>query len=276
MKVHNFKVGSNYTRAEIYKIVTGKTGKMPFNFQQTGYDRIDDSVFAFINAGYVGQANKIFPNKYDENSKILNWFGKKKTHSNQPEMIKMINGEVDIYCFMRWEDKVPFKFLGIGKVIDFKDGAEVFDQTGKKTFCLEFKLSLDDKNVNPVLINNFDQSFEEIPQFGTEGAIKYVQHKTRERDKKVIDAKKREFFKKNGRLFCEVCMFDFKEKYGSRGDGFIECHHRIPLSEAKSEIKPKLSDFALLCSNCHRMIHRKKKWLSVNELKKIFNKRLRN
>ena len=43
----------------------------------------------------------------------------------------MINGEVDIYCFMRWEDKVPFKFLGIGKVIDFKDGAEVFDQTGK-------------------------------------------------------------------------------------------------------------------------------------------------
>ena len=71
-------------------------------------------------------------------------------------------------------------------------------------------------------------------------------------------------------------MFDFKEKYGSRGDGFIECHHRIPLSEAKSEIKPKLSDFALLCSNCHRMIHRKKKWLSVNELKKIFNKRLRN
>jgi 5-methylcytosine-specific restriction enzyme A len=30
-----------------------------------------------------------------------------------------------------------------------------------------------------------------------------------------------------------------------------------------------LADLALLCSNCHRMIHRTKQWLTVEELKKL-------
>ena len=52
--------------------------------------------------------------------------------------------------------------------------------------------------------------------------------------------------------------------------GFIECHHNIPLHEKENERLTKLSDLSLLCSNCHRMIHRKKKWLTIKELKELY------
>jgi 5-methylcytosine-specific restriction enzyme A len=51
---------------------------------------------------------------------------------------------------------------------------------------------------------------------------------------------------------------------------FAEVHHIKPLSELKGikhETDPK-TDLAILCANCHRMIHRKKNiTLTLNELK---------
>jgi predicted HNH restriction endonuclease len=58
-----------------------------------------------------------------------------------------------------------------------------------------------------------------------EGKLKTRFHKVRERDPKKVKKKKDDFLKKHGKLYCEVCKFDFKREYGSRGDGFIECHH---------------------------------------------------
>ena len=68
-----------------------------------------------------------------------------------------------------------------------------------------------------------------------------------------------------------VCDFDFEEAYGELGEGFIEVHHTKPLYSLEEEIiiNPK-EDLVCLCSNCHRMIHRKRdKILSVDELKDI-------
>lgn len=31
----------------------------------------------------------------------------------------------------------------------------------------------------------------------------------------------------------------------------------------------KIEDIAIVCSNCHRMLHRKRPWLSINELKQL-------
>ena len=70
---------------------------------------------------------------------------------------------------------------------------------------------------------------------------------------------------------CFACGFNFEEKYGDRGKGFIEVHHLKPLSLEKNEIQvdPK-SDLIPLCSNCHRMVHRDtKNILSLEELKKL-------
>lgn len=70
-------------------------------------------------------------------------------------------------------------------------------------------------------------------------------------------------------LVCKVCGFDFQKVYGILGKGFVEVHHVIPLSDGKKrETNPK-TDLTVVCSNCHRMIHRKKNiTLTVGELKK--------
>lgn len=102
-----------------------------------------------------------------------------------------------------------------------------------------------------------------------EGKLLTRIHRYRERNSKLIKQKKDQFLRLNDALVCEVCTFDFATVYGDRGDGFIECHHIKPVSELKRGEKTKLNDLALVCSNCHRMIHRKQPWLSVGALKAV-------
>jgi len=58
-------------------------------------------------------------------------------------------------------------------------------------------------------------------------------------------------------LSCKVCGFDFKYFYGDHGSGFIEVHHLKPVStlEASTKLSPE-NDMTVVCSNCHRMLHR--------------------
>lgn len=100
----------------------------------------------------------------------------------------------------------------------------------------------------------------------TEGRILYRRHRMRERDLKIVKRKKAAVLKASGRLACEACDVDFGERYGQRGDGFIECHHTKPLVES-GETVTRLDDLALLCSNCHRMVHVRRPTLSIDDLK---------
>lgn len=62
-----------------------------------------------------------------------------------------------------------------------------------------------------------------------------------------------------GRLVCEVpgCAFDFYQRYGEIGSGYAHVHHLEPLSRAgKRGAKTKLDSIAIVCANCHAMIHR--------------------
>ncbi|MHB8260914.1 MAG: HNH endonuclease [Bacteroidia bacterium] len=102
-----------------------------------------------------------------------------------------------------------------------------------------------------------------------EGQVLYKLHKVRERDRKIIEGKKKKVLKEKGELKCEVCDFDFEKTYGQFGKGYIECHHLIPLSNFQVNKETKLDDLALLCSNCHRMIH---KDLSITTIKEFRSK----
>lgn len=78
-------------------------------------------------------------------------------------------------------------------------------------------------------------------------------HKRIERNKKLADK-----VKKLKGCTCEACGFNFEEKYGELGKGFIEAHHLKPLhtyEDEKVALDP-IKDFAVLCSNCHRMVHK--------------------
>ena len=95
-------------------------------------------------------------------------------------------------------------------------------------------------------------------------------HRIRERKPEVVRKAKEKFLKKHGRLFCQACGFDFKKMYGVRGTDFIEGHHTKPVKEMSDGEKTKVEDIALLCSNCHRMIH-KKPLLNVEQLTELLN-----
>ena len=99
-----------------------------------------------------------------------------------------------------------------------------------------------------------------------EGKVKYVYGKQYERDPN----NRIEAIKFHGTK-CVVCGFDFEKFYGARGKGYIEIHHIKPLSSIGKEIdiNPKM-DLVPVCSNCHKMIHRRKdKVLSINEMKNL-------
>ncbi len=86
---------------------------------------------------------------------------------------------------------------------------------------------------------------------------KYVLHRQREgraRREKIKEA----LAKNGGRLICEVenCGFNFKERYGALGEGYAQVHHLAPLSSAPIGGRTvKLEDLAVVCANCHVMIH---------------------
>lgn len=73
---------------------------------------------------------------------------------------------------------------------------------------------------------------------------------------------------------CKVCGFNFEDFYGEVGKDFIEVHHTKPLHsyDEALEVDP-LNDLVPVCSNCHRMIHRRKNnILSIEQLKSICDK----
>ncbi len=96
---------------------------------------------------------------------------------------------------------------------------------------------------------------------------RYVRHARIERSSKAAMVAK----KVHGHQ-CQACGFDFETTYGERGHRFIEAHHLIPLSSLPEgepvPMDPK-EDFAVLCSNCHRMVHRRRPWLTLRELKNL-------
>lgn len=93
----------------------------------------------------------------------------------------------------------------------------------------------------------------------------YCLHRRIERKSCVKEVKKIHGLK------CECCGLNFEERYGKLGKGFIEVHHLIPLSSLKlgecKEYDPH-KDFAVLCSNCHRMIHRRSDPSDIDALRK--------
>jgi hypothetical protein len=110
--------------------------------------------------------------------------------------------------------------------------------------------------------------------FISEGRRKTINTQVYERSKLLRD-KAIELYTRNGRIVCEACGFDFYTQYGEIGQGYIEIHHKKPIFQYEGSDFSKLITAALrnlipLCSNCHRMAHRRKdKPFTIQELKEL-------
>jgi hypothetical protein len=85
----------------------------------------------------------------------------------------------------------------------------------------------------------------------TEGRRRLVLHLQRERNHTVVRNKR----KQATSLDCEVCGFSFTRTYGQADIDYCEVHHLLPLSEVEDTTRTRMEDLAILCANCHRVIH---------------------
>lgn len=114
--------------------------------------------------------------------------------------------------------------------------------------------------------SNDEESVEEISAF--EGLLREQTGYTRTRDRRL-----RNQALKRSRGICEVCEVDFSKLLDGRGIRALQVHHRIQLALNDMPVITKLSDLAVLCANCHALIHmNQSKALSVEELKILLRK----
>lgn len=85
----------------------------------------------------------------------------------------------------------------------------------------------------------------------TEGRRLLVLHLQRERSQTVVRNKK----KQAASLDCEICAFSFGRVYGSCASDYCEVHHLVPLSDVEHTTQTRMEDLAILCANCHRVVH---------------------
>lgn len=114
-------------------------------------------------------------------------------------------------------------------------------------------------------LDTLETEEEEFP----EGAVLTRLHRRIERSRRlrtnlISDRRKRNL------LRCDACLRVNPTSEVCFDDAIFDAHHIVPLS-AIGTTRTKISDVALLCANCHRIIHRLSattgRWASVNDLK---------
>lgn len=146
------------------------------------------------------------------------------------------------------------------------NAVEAKNYLAREKFHQEFQV-VDRREVGKITI-----ATEDDESAYPEGKGRYRQHRSYERDPNFAKKAKRNRINSRGKLQCDVCSFDFSVKYGELGKGFIEAHHTVPVANLSGKRKTKLSEIALVCSNCHRMLHRGKTLLSIEELTRIISR----
>lgn len=94
----------------------------------------------------------------------------------------------------------------------------------------------------------------------TEGRLSLLMRQ-RARESRLREAKIEDAIARSGdgRLRCEVpgCGFDFEAIYGELGARYAQVHHLAQLAATDRPRANRLKDLAIVCANCHAMIHRR-------------------
>ena len=251
--VHPFKVGQQYTRKDVYRVL-GLPETIKGGNWDTGYTSHGPDFFIFCGVGTRGRTGHDYGNHFDGDRLV--WFGKTGSNQTQPMIQRMLNPEGAVYVFFREEERSTFTFAGLGRAV------EVFDQTPVKVV---WSFSTGDNFRLPTQMP--EEVDEDEISTVPEGARRTVQVNVYERDPNA----RRKCIAKWG-LKCAVCSFDFRQRYGELGEGFIHVHHLKPLGEIgqQYELNP-VTDMRPVCPNCHAMLHRKKPALGIDELKSLIS-----
>jgi len=213
--------------------------------------------------GAIDDKNK----KIIEVSKIIN---RLPLFPDRPDKEKFRNANgvsLKLSNFLHFDPNYSGTGMKGGSKLDREVFEEYYSQREKlKSIAGEIKKVAAD----PLLINklyNIEEDEQTISDSVQEGETLYKLHKVRERDAGIIKSKKEQALNLTGKLACEACIFEFEVYYGNIGKGYIECHHKTPLANFKVSTVTRLNDLALVCSNCHRMLHRRIDTITIEDLR---------
>ncbi|WP_214848761.1 HNH endonuclease [Exiguobacterium sp. s193] len=193
------------------------------------------------------------------NSKTHRWLDKNILRITSGNTKGRNSANILYYLGMKAEYRGIFKGKSINEVINILENDD-------QDYSVSIKLLKLSKDEELSKVIDLDIEAEKVEEgYGIEGSSREYYGKRYERN-----ARNRMLAIQEHGLSCKVCNFNFEMMYGEHGKDFIEIHHIKPLSTLSKAIKvnPK-TDLVPLCSNCHRMIHRRKnEVLTIEELSK--------
>ncbi len=167
--------------------------------------------------------------------------------------------------------KRKYKNNGLQTILKKSNNAEYDVWLFKRKYVDEFIRELLKDNKYIIMNDLYEEIERPFETSYTEGGKRYYLGTDYERDSKLrVDAINKFRVEHDGKLFCELCEFDFSKKYGDYGADYIEVHHIKPLAEdERGKHKASVDELICVCSNCHRMLHHKRPAIKPEELKKI-------
>ena len=249
---------SLYTRKDVWKILHPEGTPYPNGGDfLTGYTSFGSTLTVFSTIGVSGRTGDDYENEYFPDTETLRWYGKNGSHSKQPNIAGIIDASIEPHIFVRWDDKPTFTYLGVGKVLEYENGA-----TTKKGTAIQFLFQMEDPSSGIAEDGVQEVSGGDPPSYGRR--ISAVVNRY-ERDPEY----RRKCLEHYG-YDCQICGFSFKDVYGELGDKFCHVHHIEPVSETGGEvITDPTQDLIPVCPNCHAMLHRQRPAMKPDELRKL-------
>lgn len=246
-----FTIGTKYTRKDIYEILN-----VPENRQKgawnTGYREYEGSIYIFVNVNTPGREGTDHNNKWEGD--ILHWNAKAASDIHQKTIRELMDPAITKHVFTRTDNRAPFIYEGKAAVFSFKDKIPV-------QIDWEFH-SLND-------IDNLCESEETsyAAEKYTRTQIIHVNSYERNREARRI------CIGYHG-CKCKICGFDYEKFYGKYAENFIQVHYIKPEIEIGEDyVFDPIRDMIPVCANCHSVIHRKKRMLTVEEIKAMVHKK---
>ena len=102
---------------------------------------------------------------------------------------------------------------------------------------------------------------------GVEGRFLTRTHVYRERDRTFAKHVRAHYAAlADGAVQCHACGTMPTDTYGPAGDSCLELHHKTPIAQLQPDSVTAVDDMALVCSNCHRVIHSRTPCFTIDEM----------
>ncbi|GLS36255.1 hypothetical protein GCM10010869_18440 [Mesorhizobium tianshanense] len=113
-----FDIGQNYTRADVQETLNVPHERRGGNWD-TGYSEYEGAFYVFCNIGTAGRTGHDYENYWDGN--VLVWRAKNGSNVRQPQIVKLLCGNLPVHVFYREEDRRPFTYAGCARAIEIDD-----------------------------------------------------------------------------------------------------------------------------------------------------------